>query len=130
MLGAGGVIPHADVRRYLLEKTQHMVAGGFGKFPGDPPDIYHSYLALASLSMLEIGKGDEERVVTGSTNRTGEHIQVSQQATPVVKDGVDNSTVLGPNQNEQALEPLDPALCFSTRAKNWIEQLSWRRNQQ
>ncbi|KAK8202926.1 geranylgeranyl transferase-like protein type i beta subunit [Phyllosticta capitalensis] len=39
------------MRRYLLDKTQHVV-GGFGKLPGDPPDIYHSYLGLASLALL------------------------------------------------------------------------------
>ncbi|KAF2098546.1 terpenoid cyclases/Protein prenyltransferase [Rhizodiscina lignyota] len=39
-------------RRYLLDKTQHMV-GGFGKVPGDPPDIYHSYLGLAALALLK-----------------------------------------------------------------------------
>lgn len=25
--------------------------GGFGKIPGDPPDIYHSYLGLAALAI-------------------------------------------------------------------------------
>jgi len=39
------------LRRYLLEKTQHPVLGGFGKFPGDLPDLYHSYLGLAALSL-------------------------------------------------------------------------------
>ena len=39
------------IRRYLLEKTQHPVLGGFGKFPGDLPDLYHSYLGLAALSL-------------------------------------------------------------------------------
>lgn len=39
------------VRRYLLGKTQHEVLGGFGKFPGDLPDLYHSYLGLAALSL-------------------------------------------------------------------------------
>ncbi|EEQ88660.1 protein farnesyltransferase/geranylgeranyltransferase type-1 subunit alpha [Blastomyces dermatitidis ER-3] len=38
-------------RRYLLEKTQHII-GGFGKCVGDPPDLLHSYLALASLGLL------------------------------------------------------------------------------
>ncbi|MCJ1373480.1 hypothetical protein MMC20_004708 [Loxospora ochrophaea] len=37
--------------RYLLEKTQHIV-GGFGKLPGDPPDILHSSLGLAALSLM------------------------------------------------------------------------------
>ncbi len=27
--------------------------GGFGKAPGDPPDIYHSYLGLAALALLK-----------------------------------------------------------------------------
>lgn len=39
------------IRRYLLGKTQHEVLGGFGKFPGDLPDLYHSYLGLAALSL-------------------------------------------------------------------------------
>jgi geranylgeranyl transferase type-1 subunit beta len=39
-------------RRYLLTKSQHLV-GGFGKQAGDPPDIFHSYLGLASLSLVE-----------------------------------------------------------------------------
>ena len=39
------------LRRYLLKKTQHPILGGFGKFPGDLPDLYHSYLGLAALSL-------------------------------------------------------------------------------
>ncbi|KAF2769333.1 geranylgeranyl transferas-like protein type i beta subunit [Teratosphaeria nubilosa] len=42
---------HQAIRRYLLGKTQHPVLGGFGKFPGDLPDLYHSYLGLAALSL-------------------------------------------------------------------------------
>jgi len=30
---------------------QHAI-GGFGKKAGDPPDIYHSYLGLAALSVM------------------------------------------------------------------------------
>lgn len=40
--------------KYLLEKTQHPVLGGFGKFPCDLPDLYHSYLGLATLSLSGI----------------------------------------------------------------------------
>jgi geranylgeranyl transferase type-1 subunit beta len=39
------------LRQYLLEKTQHPVLGGFSKFPGDPPDLYHSYLGLAACAL-------------------------------------------------------------------------------
>ncbi|EMC91392.1 hypothetical protein BAUCODRAFT_28502 [Baudoinia panamericana UAMH 10762] len=42
------------IRRYLLGKTQHDVLGGFGKFAGDLPDLYHSYLGLAALSLAEM----------------------------------------------------------------------------
>jgi len=37
-------------RKYLLERTTHFI-GGFGKHPGDPPDVYHSYLGLAALAI-------------------------------------------------------------------------------
>ncbi|EPE04172.1 type-1 protein geranylgeranyltransferase subunit beta [Ophiostoma piceae UAMH 11346] len=36
-------------RRFLLTQTQHVI-GGFAKTPGGAPDIYHSYLGLASLA--------------------------------------------------------------------------------
>ncbi|ROV88053.1 hypothetical protein VMCG_10412 [Cytospora schulzeri] len=38
-------------RDFLLDKTQHAI-GGFGKRPGDPPDIYHSSLGLAALATM------------------------------------------------------------------------------
>ncbi|WPH03672.1 Hypothetical protein R9X50_00655500 [Acrodontium crateriforme] len=44
---------------YLLDQTQHPVLGGFGKFPGDLPDLYHSYLGLAALSLAS-GEGMKE----------------------------------------------------------------------
>jgi len=40
------------IRRWLLEKTQHQI-GGFGKLPGVPPDILHSYLGLAALAVMK-----------------------------------------------------------------------------
>jgi len=40
-------------RRFLLEKTQHLI-GGFAKLPvpGTPPDILHSFMGLASLALM------------------------------------------------------------------------------
>ncbi|QSZ28642.1 hypothetical protein DSL72_003141 [Monilinia vaccinii-corymbosi] len=52
MLGHPDVVNRDGSRRFLFEKTQHMI-GGFGKTPGDPPDIYHSYLGLAALAVLK-----------------------------------------------------------------------------
>ncbi|KAF2429855.1 terpenoid cyclases/Protein prenyltransferase [Tothia fuscella] len=42
-------------RHYLLDKTQHIV-GGFGKVAGNPPDLYHSFLGLAALSVMGLEK--------------------------------------------------------------------------
>ncbi|MCJ1474673.1 hypothetical protein MMC13_003333 [Lambiella insularis] len=46
------LLSYHSIRKYLLEKTQHMI-GGFGKMPGDPPDILHSYLGLAALAVIK-----------------------------------------------------------------------------
>jgi len=40
-----------SIRRFLCQQTQHVI-GGFGKYPRNPPDIYHSYLGLAALSIM------------------------------------------------------------------------------
>ncbi|KAH0363287.1 geranylgeranyl transferas-like protein type i beta subunit, partial [Aureobasidium melanogenum] len=45
-----------SARRWLLERTVHPQLGGFGKVAGDLPDVYHSYLGLATLSLF----GEEE----------------------------------------------------------------------
>jgi len=50
-----------EVLRFLLEQSQHII-GGFGKYPGDVPDIYHSYFGLATMAML--GHGDVKALHT------------------------------------------------------------------
>ncbi|KAL2215634.1 putative geranylgeranyl transferase beta subunit [Thermoascus aurantiacus ATCC 26904] len=45
------LIEPASDRRYLIEKTQHLV-GGFGKGVGESPDLLHSYLGLVNLALL------------------------------------------------------------------------------
>lgn len=58
-------------RRYLLGRTQHVV-GGFGKGAGDPPDVYHSYLGLATLAVAgEEGLKDCDSVLTFSKDVRG-----------------------------------------------------------
>jgi geranylgeranyl transferase type-1 subunit beta len=47
---------------YLLDVTQHII-GGFGKAVGEPPDIYHSYLGLATVGL--IGGHDLKEVDAG-----------------------------------------------------------------
>lgn len=50
-LGHPNLYSKEAVQRYLLQKTQHAALGGFGKFPGDLPDLYHSYMGLAALGL-------------------------------------------------------------------------------
>ncbi|KAI9781410.1 MAG: hypothetical protein M1839_006004 [Geoglossum umbratile] len=66
-------------RRFLLKYTQRDVIGGFGKLPGHPPDILHSYLGLAALSIME----------------------------------------------EPGLLSLDPTMCITVRARNYLVGLPW-----
>ncbi len=51
ILGHHDLVDVAPARRFLLQKTQHMI-GGFGKKPGNPPDLYHSFLGLAALAVM------------------------------------------------------------------------------
>ncbi|EAA30405.1 terpenoid cyclases/Protein prenyltransferase [Neurospora crassa] len=48
------LVDREAARRFLLEKMQHRI-GGFGKSPGSPPDLYHSFFGLAILGLM----GDE-----------------------------------------------------------------------
>ena len=52
LLGRVSVVDMPPSRRFLLDITQHRI-GGFSKSAGGPPDIYHSYLGLASLAIME-----------------------------------------------------------------------------
>lgn len=51
MLDQYGVVDEVRNRRYLLEKTQHLV-GGFGKGPGDPPGKMHPVPVLYNITDL------------------------------------------------------------------------------
>jgi geranylgeranyl transferase type-1 subunit beta len=67
VLGQGKLIDSESARRFLLDQTQHRI-GGFGKEPGYPPDLYHSYLGLATLAMMkELGLKEVDPVLCAST---------------------------------------------------------------
>lgn len=89
------LVDAARNRRYLLEKTQHLV-GGFGKGVGEPPgkldllvladdflikhvDLLHSYFGMVSLAF----------------------------------------------QGEPGLDRVDPALCTSQQAAQHLQSLPW-----
>lgn len=79
--------------------------GGFGKNAGDLPDIFHSYLGLAALSLLGLDDGSAPRCGTAPDDDGGQ----DEQAT-----------------RESGLLALDPTLCLSVRGRRWIESLKWR----
>lgn len=182
ILNAIHLITPTPVRRYLCEKTQHMIAGGFGKLPGDPPDMYHGYLGLAALALLDIGYAGEEGVLARDTSDSStsvadssededdhdfshQHIDPSKAQRRVAKKDVrqtrkaidakaqngktiresrfgdikiqavdeDHHHKEGAGEGGEVgdgggvLRRLDPGLCFSYRAKEWLESLSWRK---
>ncbi|CAP74307.1 Pc14g01660 [Penicillium rubens Wisconsin 54-1255] len=74
MLDQYSVVDEVRNRRYLLEKTQHLV-GGFGKGPGDPPDLLHSYFGMVSLAFQgEVGLSPVDPTM-GSSERTVRHLE-------------------------------------------------------
>ncbi|KAI1907050.1 geranylgeranyl transferase type-1 subunit beta [Ophidiomyces ophidiicola] len=68
------VIDAEACKKYLLEKTQHLV-GGFGKGVGELPDVLHSYLGLASLSLL--GEPEIDRIDPAfcTSKRARQHLE-------------------------------------------------------
>jgi geranylgeranyl transferase type-1 subunit beta len=74
LLGHLHIVDRKPIRRWLLDKTQHMV-GGFGKLPGDHPDAYHSFLGTMVLSMFgEAGLQDVDPALC-ITNRAKRHLE-------------------------------------------------------
>ncbi|KAI8950512.1 terpenoid cyclases/Protein prenyltransferase [Xylaria longipes] len=57
LLGEDGLVSRGPARRFILEKTQHLI-GGFAKHPGGPPDVYHAYMGLAALSTMAGAEGE------------------------------------------------------------------------
>ncbi|KAK1985250.1 prenyltransferase and squalene oxidase [Colletotrichum cereale] len=51
MLDCADLIDAGPSRRFIMSKTQHVI-GGFSKYPGGPPDIYHGFLGLAALAIM------------------------------------------------------------------------------
>ncbi len=51
ILGRGDLIQAVPMRRFMLDKMQHQV-GGFGKYPGSPPDVYHTCFGTVILGVM------------------------------------------------------------------------------
>lgn len=50
-LGRTDLIDWRPARRFLLDRTAHPV-GGFSKYPGGPPDVYHGCFGLTALAVM------------------------------------------------------------------------------
>ncbi|KAI0970250.1 terpenoid cyclases/Protein prenyltransferase [Xylaria arbuscula] len=57
LLGQEKLINRGPARRFILEKTQHLI-GGFAKHPAGPPDVYHAYMGLAALATMGGAEGE------------------------------------------------------------------------
>ncbi|KAI9923644.1 Geranylgeranyl transferase type-1 subunit beta [Aspergillus wentii] len=74
MMDRLSLVDAARNRRYLLEKTQHLV-GGFGKGVGEPPDLLHSYFGMVSLAFQgELGL-DRVDPALCTSQRAAQHLQ-------------------------------------------------------
>ncbi|WVQ70982.1 hypothetical protein IAR50_000507 [Cryptococcus sp. DSM 104548] len=58
ILGHGDLVSHSENQSFLLSAQSPF--GGFGKEPEDYPDPYHSYLALAALSLSSAHSSAEQ----------------------------------------------------------------------
>ncbi|KAJ9133252.1 Prenyltransferase and squalene oxidase [Pleurostoma richardsiae] len=55
ILGHPVAVTSGPSRAFLIAQTQHVI-GGFSKYPGGPPDVYHGYLGLAALATMDGGE--------------------------------------------------------------------------
>lgn len=93
-----------------------MVAGGFGKMPGDLPDIYHAYLGLAALAVINGHKED------GAT--IGPDMEDASRKVTGWQTKTEAGTRRG--DTDRTIRALDPVLCISLGARRWVESLEWR----
>ncbi|KAF2242738.1 putative geranylgeranyl transferase beta subunit [Trematosphaeria pertusa] len=91
VLGYLDIVDGKPIRRWLLDRMQHLV-GGFGKLPGDHPDIYHSFLGLVVLSIFgETGLQDVDAALC-ITNRAKRQLESLPWRRKILGlDGVQNS---------------------------------------
>jgi geranylgeranyl transferase type-1 subunit beta len=95
MLGHWQIVDQKPVRKWLLDKTQHIV-GGFGKVTGDPPDVYHSFLGLMVLAMYgEAGLQSVDEALC-ITERAKKHLESLPWRRKLLDDNGQKSETTGP----------------------------------
>src|SRR5436190_22560668 len=103
MLNRLHIVNSTACRRFLLEKTQHVI-GGFGKGVGEVPGIFLSF--PPSAVVIFIGGSDR-----------------SCRATDIMHSylGLANLGLLG----ESGVASVDPTFCTSKRTRQHLESLPW-----
>lgn len=108
-------------RRYLLEKTQHMI-GGFGKMPGDPPG--KSAIAFLSLEIVLVEQRGGLCCIVLAGYSLGKTLSFQKARLRKFRADIMHS-YLGlaalASMREPLLKSVDPTLCLSVDARERFE---------
>ncbi|KJZ80073.1 hypothetical protein HIM_00787 [Hirsutella minnesotensis 3608] len=88
MLDGRGMVSVQPSRRYILDITQHRI-GGFSKSVGGPPDVFHSFLGLAALSLMGEPELKDFDVALCCSSDTRRKLELARQGLLEVKTGFD-----------------------------------------
>ncbi|PWZ00045.1 terpenoid cyclases/Protein prenyltransferase [Testicularia cyperi] len=119
LLNQHGLIDAASDTAYVL--SCQSVVGGISKVPADHPDLLHSYLGLAALSLHFHSQSQSQHQHQHQHQAQDQNIQQDQQ-----QDGQDDSNLLPDLDLDPDLElgldlkPLDPVLNCTLETRAWI----------
>jgi prenyltransferase beta subunit len=66
MMGRFDDLNVENIEHFLCDQCQHKKLGGFSKYPGEYPDLIHSFYSLATLSMTKLSFPSETIAVKTS----------------------------------------------------------------
>ncbi|KAH8900930.1 prenyltransferase and squalene oxidase [Thozetella sp. PMI_491] len=115
-LGYDGLIQVGPARRFLLQKTQHVI-GGFGKKAGSPPDVYHSFMGLAALSVLGDPSLNAFDATLAVTVETAKKIEKARKG--LLGGSLGGASVEGSHKKLQDLE----AMLSGPKQPSWLDAI-------
>ncbi|KAL7628512.1 geranylgeranyl transferase type-1 subunit beta [Parahypoxylon ruwenzoriense] len=116
MLGESRVLDRGPARKFILEKTQHLI-GGFAKHPGGPPDVYHAYLGLAALATMAGAEGAKEE----GLGRFDPRLCIGVEASERIAKG--RQALLAPPEEDDLSESEKEELERIKKRLNWDKTL-------
>jgi geranylgeranyl transferase type-1 subunit beta len=66
--------PNAQREQAYLFACQHPIIGGLANQPGNPPDLYHTYLSLAAVSLFGLKGLQPLNPLVNVSKRTLSHL--------------------------------------------------------